>query len=69
MEYKLTVEINTERPIAADLDDNDKIRGFAEYLVREGYVVPGTVEIDAATGKARFKATEAMLQYIEKYLK
>ena len=68
MEYKLTVEINTERPINADLDDNDKIKGFVEYLVSQGYVVPESVEIDPASGTAKIKVTEQLIQFIEKYL-
>lgn len=68
MEYKLIVEINTERPIAADLDDNEKISGFVDYLVAQGYVVPGTAELDAANGHAKIKVTETLIQLMEKYL-
>lgn len=69
MENKLFVEVTTERPLSADLADNDKIDGFVQYLVANGYVVPGSVEIDPANGKVKFKATEALVQYAEKYLK
>lgn len=68
MEYKLTVEINTERPIAADLADNDKIKGFVDYLVSQGYVIPDTVVIDGTTGTAKINVTEQLIQFIEKYL-
>lgn len=69
MDYKLNVEINLERPLQADVTDNEKIRGFVEYLTGQGYVVPGSVEIDSATGHVKIRATEALLQYAEKYLK
>lgn len=68
MDYKLTVEINTERPINAELNDNDKIRGFAEYLVAQGYVAADSIEIDATSGNVKVKATDQLIQYIEKYL-
>ncbi len=69
MEHKLTIEINTERPLAADLDDNDRIQGFVDYLTAQGYVVPGTAQIDAKAGTAKIKVTESLVQYIEKYLR
>ncbi|MFZ2256957.1 MAG: hypothetical protein WAV55_02305 [Clostridiaceae bacterium] len=67
MSYKLIVEINTERPIAA-LADNDKLKGLAQYLEDQGFVMPGSIEIDATTGRAKVKATDQLIQYIEKYL-
>lgn len=69
MENRLFVEVTTERPMSADLTDNAKLDGFVQYLVNSGYVVPGSVEIDPASGKVKFKATEALIQYAEKYLK
>ena len=68
MSYKLIVEINTERPIAAALADNDKLKGLAQYLEDQGFVMPGSIEIDATTGRAKVKATDQLIQYIEKYL-
>lgn len=69
MEYKMNVNVSFERPLTADLTDNDKLTGFIQYLEANGLVTPGSVQIDAATGVVRLKAAESLLQFVEKYLK
>lgn len=69
MEYKTNVEINLERPLELAGSDSEKLEGFIQFLTAQGFVVPGSVEIDTATGHVKIKATEALLQYAEKYLK
>ncbi|NLB22029.1 MAG: hypothetical protein GX833_02045 [Clostridium sp.] len=69
MEYKMNVEINLERPLKAHVSDNEKLEGLIQFLTTQGFVVPGSVEIDETSGHVKIKATEALLQYAEKYLK
>ena len=69
MEYKMNVEIDLERPLEADVSENEKITGLIQFLTQQGYVVPDSVEIDPATGHVKLKVTEALLLYAEKFLK
>ena len=69
MKYKMNVELNLERPLKANLSDNEKLEGFIQFLTTQGFIVPGSVEIDETSGHVKIKATEALLQYAEKYLK
>lgn len=69
MEYKTNVEINLERPLEFAGSASEKLEGFIQFLTAQGFVVPGSVEIDEVTGHVKIKATEALLQYAEKYLK
>ena len=69
MEYKMNVEITLERPLNADLTENEKMDGLIQYLVAQGMVEPNSVVWDPAGGKARLKVTEAALQFAEKYVK
>ena len=65
----MNVEINLERPLKAHVSDNEKLEGLIQFLTTQGFVVPGSVEIDETSGHVKIKATEALLQYAEKYLK
>lgn len=69
MEYKMNVEINLERPLKAHVSNNEKLESLIQFLTTQGFVVPGSVEIDETSGHVKIKATEALLQYAEKYLK
>lgn len=69
MEYKMNVEINLERPLKTHVSDNEKLAGLIQLLTSQGFIVPGSVEIDESSGHVKIKATEALLQYAEKYLK
>lgn len=69
MEYKMNVEVTLERPLNAQLSDNEKMDGLIQYLVAQGMVEPGSVVWDPANGKASMKVTEAALQFAEKYVK
>lgn len=69
MENKLTIDVNLARPLNAQVQGNEKIRGFMDYLVNQGYIEAGSYTIDEATGVIKAKVTENGLQFAEKHLK
>lgn len=66
---KMTIVVNLERPLNAQVEGNQKLVGFMQYLETQGYIEPGSYTIDETNGVIKAKATEGALQFAEKHLK